>query len=57
MALSPTKKEKLRDLELERGGVAFVSERSSATPTPTVIISLGGLGGQSLNALKGKFIR
>lgn len=57
MALSPTKKEKLRDLELERGGVAFVSERSSVTPTPTVIISLGGLGGQTLNALKGKFIR
>ena len=57
MALSPTKKEKLRELELERGGVAFVSERSSVTPTPTVIISLGGLGAKTLNALKGKFTR
>lgn len=57
MALSPTKKEKLRELELERGGVAFVSERSSVTPTPTVVISLGGLGAKTLNALKGKFTR
>ena len=57
MALSPTKKEKLKELELERGGVAFVSERSSVTPTPTVIISLGGLGAKTLNALKGKFTR
>ncbi len=57
MALSPTKKEKLKELELERGGVAFVSDRSSVTPTPTVIVSLGGLGAKTLNALKGKFIR
>ena len=57
MTLSPTKKEKLRELELERGGVAFVSKRSSVTPTPTVIISLGGLGAKTLNVLKGKFSR
>lgn len=57
MALSPIQKEKLKALELERGGVAFVSEKSSGTPTPTVVISLGGLGGKTLNALKGKFTR
>lgn len=57
MALSPAQKEKLKDLELERGGVAFVSEKSSVTPNPTIVISLGGLGGKTLNALKGKFIR
>ena len=26
-------------------------------PTPTIVVSLGGLGGQTLNVLKGKFIR
>ena len=57
MPLSPIQKEKLKALELERGGVAFVSEKSSGTPTPTVVISLGGLGAKTLNALKGKFIR
>lgn len=57
MALSPLKKEKLAQLELNKGGVAFVSQKSSVTPNPTVIISLGGLGGKTLNALKGKFVR
>ena len=57
MELSTAKKEKLRDLELKRGGVAFVSEKSSVTSTPTIIIGLGGLGAKTLNALKGKFTR
>lgn len=57
MALSDTKKAKLRELELQRGGVAFVSKRTKATSTPTVVISLGGLGGKTLNTLKGKFVR
>lgn len=55
MALSEARKAKLKELELTRGGVAFVSERSRVTPTPTIIISLGGLGGRTLNVLKGKF--
>ena len=55
--LSKNKQAKLRELELQRGGVAFVSERTKATSTPTVVISLGGLGGKVLNTLKGKFIR
>ena len=55
--LDPIKKEKLRELELKRGGAAFASQRSSVTPTPTIVVSLGGLGGQTLNVLKGKFIR
>lgn len=57
MALSPMQKEKLRDLELEKGGVAFVSEKSAVTPIPTIVISLGGLGAKTLNTLKGKFVR
>lgn len=57
MALSPAQKEKLKELELERGGVAFVSEKSTVTPTPTIIISLGGLGAKTINTLKGKFVR
>ena len=55
MPLSDLKKDKLKKLELERGGVAFATAKSSPTPTPTVVISLGGLGAQTLNALKGKF--
>ena len=55
MPISDLKKDKLRKLELERGGVAFATAKSSPTPTPTVVISLGGLGAQTLNALKGKF--
>lgn len=57
MPLTPRQKEKLKELELEKGGVAFASAKSAATPNPTVVISLGGLGGKTLNVLKGKFKR
>ena len=55
--LSERKKEKLKDLELQRGGTAFTHDRSKATPVPTVVFSLGGLGGRALNMLKGKFVQ
>ena len=57
MPISDLKKDKLRKLELERGGVAFADYKSSPTPIPTVVISLGGLGARTLNTLKGKFTR
>lgn len=57
MALSQIKKDKLKELELNRSGVAFVSEKSHVKPNPTIIISLGGLGGKTTNMLKGKFER
>lgn len=41
MPLSQNKKEKLKDLELNKSGVAFVSEKSHVKPTPTIIIGLG----------------
>lgn len=55
MALSASQKEKLKALEVERGGVAFATTRSQVKPNPTIVISLGGLGGKTLNILKGKF--
>lgn len=55
MALSQAKKDKLKELELNKSGVAFVSEKSHVKPNPTIIISLGGLGGRTVNMLKGKF--
>ena len=57
MALSEEQREKLKELELKRGGVAFAGEKTSATPVPTVVIGLGGLGVKTLNMLKGKFSR
>ena len=57
MALSQIKKDKLKELELNRNGVAFVSEKSHVKPNPTIIISLGGLGAKTVNMLKGKFER
>lgn len=57
MALSASQKEKLKALEVERGGVAFASKRSQVKPNPTIVISLGGLGGKTLNILKGKFAK
>ena len=57
MPLSQNKKEKLKDLELNKSGVAFVSEKSHVKPTPTIIIGLGGLGNKTVNMLKGKFER
>lgn len=57
MALSQLKKDKLKELELNHSGVAFVSEKSHVKPNPTIIISLGGLGGKTANMLKGKFER
>lgn len=55
MALSELKKQKLKELELNRSGVAFVSEKSHVKPSPTIVISSGGLGGRTVNMLKGKF--
>ena len=55
MPLSNSQKQKLHELELNRGGVAFVQQRSIAKPNPTIILSLGGLGGKTINMLKGKF--
>ena len=57
MPLSEEQRQKLKELELKRGGVAFAREKTSVTPVPTVIISLGGLGAKTLNMLKGKFSR
>lgn len=57
MALSQSRKDKLKDLELNKRGVAFVTEKSHVKPTPTVIIGLGGLGNKTVNMLKGKFER
>ncbi len=57
MALSQIKKEKLKDLELNKSGVAFVSEKSHVKPNPTIILGLGGLGSKTVNMLKGKFER
>ena len=57
MKLSSIKEENLQSLALEKKGCAFADHKSSPTPIPTVVISLGGLGAQTLNTLKGKFIR
>ena len=51
------KKENLSSLALKRKGCAFADYKSSPTPIPTVVISLGGLGAETLNTLKGKFTR
>ena len=57
MKLSSIKEENLQSLALDRKGVAFVDHKSSPTPIPTIVISLGGLGAETLNTLKGKFTR
>ena len=52
--LSNDQKKKLEDLSLRKGGVAFVGKQAMPTPVPTILISLGGLGGETLNVLKRK---
>ncbi|MBP3295924.1 MAG: hypothetical protein J6M27_05025, partial [Lachnospiraceae bacterium] len=55
MALTPEQKQKLENLELMKEGVSFaLKARAEETQTPTLVISLGGLGGTTLNELKRK---
>ncbi|MCD7884710.1 MAG: tubulin-like doman-containing protein [Lachnospiraceae bacterium] len=55
--LTGNQKERLARLSLEKGGVAFVNRGMHANPNPTLVVSLGGLGGDTLNMLKGKMLR
>lgn len=57
MPLSAEQKKKLEKLSIQKEGLDFVHRSTRATSVPTIIISLGGLGGETLNILKGKFIR
>ncbi len=50
-------KKNIQSLALEKKGCAFADNKSSPTFLSTVVISLGGLGAQTLNKLKGKFTR
>lgn len=55
MTLSVIQKNKLEQLKLKRGGVAFAQKKDKEKPNPTVIIAIGGLGCSTLNVLKRKF--
>ena len=57
MALSPDQKQKLAKLSIDNEGISFVEKSLKGTPLPTIVISLGGLGGETLNILKKKFIK
>lgn len=57
MALSTEQKQKLEKLSIKNEGLAFVKRGVKPTPTATVIISLGGLGGDTLNQLKKKMLK
>ena len=55
MALSADQKKKLEKLSIENEGVAFVGKKAKATTNPTIVLSLGGIGGEALGELKRKF--
>ncbi|MCD7882619.1 MAG: hypothetical protein LUI87_02755, partial [Lachnospiraceae bacterium] len=57
MPLTYMQKNKLKQLSLEEGGVFCMGGNHKATPTPTIVIGLGGLGGETLNLLKKKMLR
>lgn len=57
MALSTEQKQKLEKLSIKNEGLAFVKKGAKPTPTATVIISLGGLGGDTINQLKKKMLK
>ena len=57
MNLSSFMKKNIQSLALEKKGCAFADNKSSPTFLSTVVISLGGLGAQTLNKLKGKVTR
>lgn len=57
MPLSSDQKKKLEKLSIDQEGVAFVGQRAKATTYPTIVMSLGGLGGEALGQLKKKFVK
>ncbi len=57
MALSADQKQKLAKLSIENEGISFVEKSLAGTPLPTIVISLGGIGGETLNILKQKFLK
>lgn len=58
MALNEAQKKNLEQLDIINGsGILKDNRRVSSVNSPTVIISLGGLGGKTLNKLKDQMIR
>ena len=58
MALNETQKRNLDKLDLMGGtGIFTKNTKVDSVDLPTIIISLGGLGGKTLNALKGQIDR
>lgn len=52
MPLTYLQEEKMQELSLEGQGILGRSHRNKASVEPTLIISLGGLGGKTLNEIK-----
>ena len=58
MSLTRDQKRKLEKLSIDKEGVSFVYKHTDReTTVPTIVISLGGLGGETLNILKGKITK
>ena len=55
MALSAWQKKELEKLSVEKEGIAFAGKKAKATPNPTIVLGLGGLGCEALAELKRKF--
>ncbi len=54
----PGTKVKLSSLENKNGGcIVELQSRANATDVPTLVISLGGLGGMTLNKIKERYIK
>ena len=57
MALTAEQRKKLEKLSINNEGLSFVEKSMKATPVPTIVIALGGIGCETLNILKGKVIK